>query len=335
MAFDRESAHTARVALEPDGATAGVGTAVCVKTTGGGAFAGGMATEACDQAAPTPPPVTTADPAILTGWGAPTWRDEFSGTRIDDTKWNVRSRTDLGLLNDTAIPDASMITVSNGVSHIRAEWLPTPLPRNGGQGILTHRTGYMDQAVRTSGDVGYSQKFGRWETRIKVPTGQNTLGALAAFWLRNNKTGEIDIAESWGFGAAPKTNGQRDGTSTTTIHNLTSGGSGYAKYGWTLEEELKKKGVTVPKVYTNFVTIAFEYTPTYAATYYNGIEAFRATPASHPMLWNPTYFDSPLHVRMNLHVGPSKEWYGIPDPARRYLTTALDYQVDYVRIWAL
>ena len=286
----------------------------------------------------------THDPGVLPYWGTPAWRDEFDyrdangNPAVDPAKWYKRSRADLGLLNDVAIPDAGQITVdAAGICHIRADWLATPVARGGtGPTPLTHMTGYMDHRAYPAGKPAiYEQTYGRWEARLKAPTGPNTLGALPAFWLRSAKSGEIDIFESWGFGSAPKSNGQKDGTSTTTVHTQTSG-SGNVKYAWTLEEELKKKdGVQRPKVYDGFVTVALEFTPDYFAVFYDGVEAFRATPATKPNLWNPSYFGSPLHVRLNLHVGPSVDYYGLPDPARRELTKPLDFQIDYVRIWKM
>ena len=39
-------------------------------------------------------------------------------------------------------------------------------------------------------------------------------------------------------------------------------------------------------------------------------------------------------MRLNLHVGPSATYWGLPDPNNRSLTKPLDFEVDYVRTWA-
>ena len=38
-------------------------------------------------------------------------------------------------------------------------------------------------------------------------------------------------------------------------------------------------------------------------------------------------------MRLNLHVGPSAKYWGIPDPTHKDWTKPLDFQVDYLRIW--
>jgi len=215
---------------------------------------------------------------------------------------------------------------ATGVAHLKADWLATPEPR-AGKRTLTHKTGYMDQRVIKSGDVSYGQKYGRWEIRAKVPTGPHTYGSLAAFWLRNANSGEIDIMESWGYNETG-INSQRLGSATTSVHTQTSGASNVS-YRWDHIQHGSPK-----ELYKEFHTWAFELTPTYASIFVDGKKLATATPATHPNLWNTSYFNSPLAVRLNLHVGPSEQYYGVPDPAHKEWTQNLDYQVDYVRIWA-
>jgi len=282
-------------------------------------------------------PAPAPDSGAVDGWGAPTWQDEFSyrdpagKPAVDPAKWNVRDRSDLGLLNDAAVPTAGQVSVdSDGIAHLKADWLTTPVIRPSGQSgpkELWHKTAYMDQRSLNSGDVSYAQRYGRWEIRAKVPTGPKTYGALAAFWLRNSNSGEIDVLEAWGFNDVAAPGGQRIESGTTTIHTKTSG-SGNKKYYWTHADS----GADTP-VWDGFHTYAFELTPTYAAMYVDDVKVMTATPASHPNLWNTAYFGSPLHVRLNLHVGPSAKYWGIPDPDNKAWTKPLDFQVDYVRIW--
>lgn len=292
-------------------------------------------------AAPAAPSTTTTpstDSGAVDGWGAPTWRDEFTYTNpttgkpaVDPGKWNVRDRSDLGLLPDAAVPDKGQVTVDDkGIAHLKADWLSTPVIRPAGQAgptELWHKTGYMDQRAQKAGNMSYEQRYGRWEIRAKVPTGPKTYGSLAAFWLRNANSGEIDIMEAWGYNEKAAPGGQRIGTSTTTIHSQTSGG-GNEKYFWTHSDFGASN-----TVYDGFHTFAFELTPSYAAIFVDGKKLATATPSTHPNLWNEKYFGSPLHVRLNLHVGASAQYWGIPDPAHKDWTQNLDYQVDYVRIW--
>ena len=269
-----------------------------------------------------------ADPAVLPYWGAPVWRDEFDG---DLSKWNVRTRSNLGLTIDAAIPSAANVTVDKGVLHLRGEWLPAYQSRSAsatGVTNLTHTTGYIDTRALKAGDVSFAQQYGRWEIRCQTPTGPNTRGALPAFWLRNSQTGEIDILEAWGYGgimAADHTKFLKD-TAATTVHSKTDGTG--RKRIWRHRDGGSK---VVP--WDGMHTYAFELTPTYAATFVDGVEVMRATPADYPDLWDKAFFGSPLHMRLNLHVGPDPKYWGLPND--RATTQPLDFQVDYVRVYAL
>lgn len=294
-------------------------------------------------------PEVVVDPSDLPYWGQPTWRDEFDYVdpvtglhTIDPAKWNVRSRSDLGLTIDAAIPNPANVTVdSTGIAHLQGTWLDEPEERStsaSGVTQLTHNTGYMDHRVLATGNVSYAQQYGRWEIRCKVPTGPQTLGALAAFWLRNGNTGEVDIMEAWGYNTLPNGLGQYPGGSTTTVHTNTNGTG--TKTFWRIQEELGTHTAnSLPAqgpVYDDFHTWALEWTPEYFRGFFDGAQYCDATPSTHPDFWNATYFGSPNHVRLNLHVGPDPTYWGLPDFNNQSWTQdPLDFQVDYVRIWAL
>lgn len=290
-------------------------------------------------AAPKPPTSIAPPAAGAAGWGAPTWSDEFTYVdpttkkpAVDPTKWNVRDRSDLGLLFDAAVPSDDQVTVdSAGILHIRADWLDKPVVRPAGQSgpsQLWHETGYLDQRKLGAGDVSKTQTYGRWEIRAKTPTGPNTLGSLAAFWLRNGQSGEIDIMEAWGYDDKAVRD-QRIDTATTTVHTHTSDPAANKRYIW---HHADFGGPD--KVWQGFHVYAFEYTPEYAAVFVDGKEMLRATPKTHPNLWDTRYYGSPFHMRLNLHVGPSAQYWGLPDPNNKAATQNLDFQVDYVRTWA-
>lgn len=293
---------------------------------------------------PTPVPTTPAGPVILPSpsnaerWGAPSWRDEFtyvdpaSGEpAIDPTKWNVRDSSQMGLFVDAAKVDDGQVSVDDdGVAHLRADWLDTPLarPHASWPDWITHKTGYIDQRTIARGDVSRTQRWGRWEMRAQVPVGPKTYGALAAFWLRNGKSGEIDIMEAWGYNEVAAPGGQRIGSSTTTVHNDTM---------QTDPDRLIRHHVDGggPRdVHRDFHVWAFELMPTYAAVYVDEQRVLYVTPETYPDLWNEAYFGSPFHMRINLHVGPSAKYWGLPDPNHRDWTQNLDYRIDYVRTWS-
>lgn len=284
---------------------------------------------------------TPVDPGWVDGWGLPTWRDEFdyiSPTTglpaMDPAKWNIRDRSTFGLLNDASVIDRDNVSVdSSGVAHIKGTWRTTPeITTTGPSGNPTerwHDTGYFEHRNPDANNTIYAQQYGRWEIQAKVPTGPNTLGALAAFWLRNQNSGELDIMESWGYGTVAFPGGQNLGTSTMTTHTNTSG-TGNIKKAWTIENVLG-----VPKnVYADFHTWTLEWTPSYFRGYRDGLKFCDETPTSYPNLWNPAYWGSPNHMRVNLHIGPSTQYWGLPDPDNKGLTQdPLDYQIRYIRAW--
>lgn len=283
-----------------------------------------------------PPILPGGDEGWLPGWGFPAWRDEFDYTdpvtglpAVDPAKWNVRTRSDIGLLPDLAEPRASQVTVTaDRVLRVRAEWLDAPIPHTyPGKPDVVMKTGYLDHRLINPSDVTESRTYGRWEIRCKVPTGPKTYGALAAFWLRQQgRSGELDIMESWGFDTGPINSDQKIGMSRTTALKDTMGGTTY--YWWHGQH-----GGAAPN-YLDWHTYAWEYTPTYAAIFMDGVQLVRFTPAERPILWDPEFYGLPQHVRLNLHVGMNATYYGMPDWNDKQKTqTPLDYLVDYVRIW--
>ncbi|PJJ72249.1 glycosyl hydrolase family 16 [Diaminobutyricimonas aerilata] len=292
--------------------------------------------------APTPPvggPEILPSPGNAAKWGEPTWRDEFTyidpktgKPAVDPTKWNVRDSSEMGLFMDAAKVDSGQVSVDDkGIAHLRADWLGSPIsrPHPTWPDVVTHKTGYMDQRTLNAGDVSRTQRWGRWEMRAQVPVGPKTYGALAAFWLRNSKSGEIDIMEAWGYNEKAAPGGQRIGSSTTTVHNDTMN----IEPDRLIRHHVDGGGPS--EVHKEFHVWAFELMPTYAAVYVDDVRVMYETPQSYPDLWNEAYFGSPFHMRLNLHVGPSAQYWGLPDPAHKDWTQNLDYKVDYVRTWSV
>lgn len=206
--------------------------------------------------------------------------------------------------------------------------------------LYKHRwmwTGYMDHRVVNAGDVQpVSQNFGRWEIRAKVPADPfNNRGTLAAFWLRNQGTvtiggpagAEIDIMEAWGSGPDAKYN---PGKSTFTVFRYTSVPTGGTQW----EKKQNYEATTPPYVDDDFHVWTFERTPTYYRAYRDGVMVADWSAAAFPELYEST-FTNPFHVRLNLHIGPSARYWGLPDPNNKsWSAEPMDFQIDYVRIWA-
>lgn len=293
-----------------------------------------------------------ADDAYLPGWGMPVYRNEFT----DLSDLNVR---DNFLTFDEARAMASQVSIQDDQLRIRAEWYD-PVQSGGPRGTLTHKTGYVDWRALTDtanpSPKHFSQQYGRWEWRAQPASGPHHLGALSALWLRCDDTpGEIDVMEAYGYevGAAamtPTFNTYIKDSAILTFHSSTTSstvnGKPYRKVFWRQWEH------GVPKnPWSGMRTYGFERMPDYMSADVDGVVMFHVTPTdtdfvngvgstANPSgtlawLWDDDFFGSPLHVRTNLHVGPSATSYGDADPAHpEYSADPMDFLVDYLRIYA-
>lgn len=299
------------------------------------------------------------------GWhpvfGMPTFRDEFDGAVVDPANWSVKDAAWFGNTPDRAVIRSDHTFIDNSELVLRATWRDTP----SGSPARWHDTGYIDHRSggtppgTSSSSTIYSQQYGRWEVCATTPTGPNTLGTLAAFWLRCNSTpGEIDVMEAWGYaGTTPTSNGQFPGSSTLTFHSSTTSGTVNGKpYTKTLGRVNQRLGdysssnwsymannLPLHPAFDGYHTWGFEYMPDYIRADYDGQEFFYVTPTTPDpedgsrtcaWLWDSDFFGSPFHMRCNLHVGMSETYWGVPDPDNRSITSdPLDFKVRYIRAW--
>lgn len=253
--------------------------------------------------------------AYLDGWGNPVWRDEFNGTSVDKTRWNVKDGTWMSY--DQAVVEAENVRVEGGELKIRTEWLDKPVIKSNRERHFS--TGYIETIGK------FSQKYGRWEMRASLPLEAGvSKGIWPAFWLRDSKgSGEIDIMEAIGdphdkLGVLPA------GAYTSTIHESTGHEAG------TVKIEKYHKDVDVRG--DAYHVYAFEWTPAGMTFLYDGRAMWTATTRDNP--WFATSFTgSGVNIRINTQVGEG--WMGFADPTRRDLTKLpVDYKIDYVRVWA-
>jgi|SRR6185503_2449002 len=159
-----------------------------------------------DAAKPADLPAVTAKPLSTLQL---VWSDEFNGTSVDGSKWNI----DVG---------------NPGVNNEKEYYQASNITETGGNLVITARQQSVGGQPYTSGKMETSGKFsityGRIEARIKLPM---VTGTWPAFWMLGNNIGsvgwpncgEIDIMEH-----VNTTN-----TILGTMH--WNGGSGHVQYG--------------------------------------------------------------------------------------------------------
>lgn len=157
---------------------------------------------------PTPDPGPDYHPADA-GWTL-IWSDEFSGEKLDRTKWSPEQSC-WGGGNDErqCYTDRERnIDLTNGILRLKAfaESFEGPvMPPELRRDDSTREQGYTSGKIRSLGLASW--KYGRFEVRAKVPAGQGTWPAVWMMPAENAYggwplSGEIDILEAVNIGAA-------------------------------------------------------------------------------------------------------------------------------------
>jgi beta-glucanase (GH16 family) len=256
--------------------------------------------------------VNATAPTASAAIGGLTWSDEFNaaaGTAPNSAKW----RYDIGgggwgnseleyYTNRTQ--NAAHDGAGNLVITARKE-------NPAGYGCWYGSCTYTSARLLTS--ATFTQTYGRFESRMKIPRGQ---GIWPAFWMLGTgsggwpQIGEIDIMENVGF---------EPSTVHGTIHG--PGYSGGAGVG---------AGYSLPggQAFADaFHTFTVDWEPGAITWYVDGIQYSRKTSAD--IRGNQWVFDHPFFMIMNLAVGGA--WPGNPNASTVFPQTLT---VDYVRVYA-
>ncbi|KLR62705.1 beta-glucanase/beta-glucan synthetase [Actinobacteria bacterium IMCC26207] len=163
----------------------------------------------------------------------------------------------------------------------------------------------------------FTQRYGRFESRMKLPAGQ---GVWPAFWMQGDDSGsagtawpgrgELDIMENVGYEPS-SVHGSLHGPGY-------SGGSAITK-GYTLPGGAKFSDA--------FHTFSVEWAPNEVRWYVDDVLYETRTPADLPA-GSPWVFDHPFYILMNFAVGG--QWPGDPSASTAFPQALL---VDYVRVY--
>jgi len=251
-------------------------------------------------------PVSQSDPEWVL-----TWDDEFngpSGSLPDKARWIVEtggnSWGNHELQYYTSRPEN--LRQENGNLVMEA----TKGDFTGSDGVKRR---YTSARITTQGR--FSQTYGRFEARIKIPFGQ---GIWPAFWLLGDdfsavgwpRCGEIDVVEN-------------SGSKRSTIHGSMHG-PGYS------DTTAITSAYTLPKgrFSDDFHVFAVEWGRQAIRFYVDGELYATRTPADLPK-GSPWVYDHPFFLVLNLAVGGNLP--GEPDGSTVFPQRML---VDYVRVYS-
>ena len=233
-------------------------------------------------------------PAELSGWTL-TWHDEFDGSEIDSSKWEV-------------------LTLRDSYNQEKQYYLPAQAAVAGGMLRLTSTDepfeGKLYRSARLEGR--YEQVYGRFEIRAKIPT---TQGIWPALWLLPRTArwplgGEIDIMEH--KGSEPHT--------VSRAYHFTDK-AGKHRYVTERYQAVDSSGQAI-RWPDGIHVYAAEWEPNEIRFYVDGVEHFRTTSAEVPVS------STPMHVVLNTAVGGSFD--GDPDASTIFPQVHL---IDYVRVY--
>lgn len=252
---------------------------------------------------------TTAQPAHA-GWTL-TWNDEFNapdGAPVDSSKW-VSETGGNGWGNQeleyyTTRAENAFQQGGNLVIKVLQE------EYTGADGVTRDYT-----SARLKTQAKFSQKYGRFEARIKIPRGQ---GIWPALWMLGDdisnigwpKCGEIDIVENIG---------KEPSLVHGTIHSPGYSGSQGISSPFALPDN--------SRFADDFHVYAVEWEPKAIRFYVDDHLYATRTPADLPKGTKWVY-DHPFFLLLNVAVGG--QWPGPPDATTQFPQTML---VDYVRAY--
>jgi len=240
------------------------------------------------------------------------WSDEFDGpaqSSPDSTRWSFATGGGGWGNNELEYYTSSL---KNAFINGNGQLVITALHENY-TGTDNVTRDYTSARLITKGK--FTQRFGKFEARIKLPFGQ---GIWPAFWMLGSdidvvgwpRCGEIDIMES--IGREPSANhGSLHGPGYSGEHPLTG--------IYTLPNGRHFSDA--------FHVFAIDWEPTAIRFYVDGNLYETRTPADVPngKRW---VYDHPFFILLNIAVGGN--WPGGPDATTSWPQTML---VDYVRVY--
>jgi beta-glucanase (GH16 family) len=258
---------------------------------------------------------TVTSPA---GWTL-VWSDEFNGpngSAADAAKWISETGGDGWGNNELEYYTARLQNAYQQGGNLVIKVLKEKYTGSGKLGIGKQAITRDYTSARLKTRTKFSQAYGRFEARIKIPYGQ---GIWPAFWMLGDDidsagwpdSGEIDIMENVG---------KEPATVHGTIHGPGYSGAHGLGAAFTLPGAKQRFA-------DDFHVYAVEWEPNAIRFYVDDQMYEQRTPADLPKGAKWVY-DHPFFLLLNVAVGG--DWPGNPDESTVFPQTML---VDYVRVY--
>ncbi|MEU8083046.1 family 16 glycosylhydrolase [Micromonospora sp. NPDC049101] len=239
--------------------------------------------------------------------GPISWQDEFNspaGTPVDQNKW----RFDIGGSGWGNNERQYYTNSTSNAVHDGQGNLVITARRDNPANYQCHYGRCEYTSARLLSAATFTQTYGRFEARIKIPRGQ---GIWPAFWMLGTgggwpDAGEIDIMENIG---------REPNTVYGTVHGPGYSGGGGITGSRTIGAPLAD----------GFHTYRVDWEPNVITWYLDGVQYHRVDPAR--LGGSRWVFDHPFFMILNVAVGGN--WPGYPDGSTQFPQQML---VDYVRV---
>lgn len=255
-------------------------------------------------------------PPVDGDW-AMTFEDNFDGSTIDLTKWNIYTVGQWHLGKATAYSKENVI-VKDGKLHLRVEKRKAHHNDNPSYPLHEYATGWADSFGK------WTQRYGYFEARLKLPTSPDS---FTAFWLLPDRGIDFDAGKHpkvHGF-AVKRTDTKASGMEFDIMEHLSIWGPNRHNFGchWDEYGKYHKSTGSMRNYYQpdaeGFVTVGMLWTPGLVVMYQQGREAAR---------WQSERISNITSYLILQHITGGWETEGMDDSQ-----LPSDLIFDYVRVW--
>lgn len=229
------------------------------------------------------------------GSASPSFAEEFSGTGLDTSKWEVGTpwHTQYVTGGLAWYQPQNVVFPGGGICRIVTD---RQTVHGTEAGTFEYTSGSLTTGADHGGKTRFSFTYGYLEMRAKLPQGK---GIWPAFWLTDDRTFEIDVMEM--IGRNPR-------RVYMSLHDNNPG-----------SESDASESYEGPDFSGGYHTFGVDWQRSYVRVYVDGVQ--RAEFTHHIP-------DQPMWIVVDTAVGG--DWPGAPDESTHF---PQHFDIDYIRLW--